>query len=702
MQGTVVSADGRGRPGVLVSDGATVTTTDSRGRFTLTPTRPHVFITRPAGWTCERWFVAADAVDPVFTLVPDRDVYPYRFVHVSDTHVSTTNGARIYPQPVELGSREAFGRFLAAVPERAPDVSSVIATGDLTDLGVDEEFEALRLALAGSPLPVHLVPGNHDHMAGELGVAVSRNDYLINTGDPAGYERNIGPRWYSFDLPGLHVVTVDWHTHELGLDDAVQNAWLLADLESIPPGTPWILLSHDQPWTSILDVAPRPPLATFSGHRHTSRVVRVGGTLHVNTPTPLFAGLDFSPPSYRVVTWDGEEISLRTQTVTPHAGGTATFSVPAPPASAERRPGVRWTHQLPGAGHRAAVRVHDGVLLAAVKHEDEPAGGLRALVPADGRLLWDLPLDSAVKSTPAVNGDTVIATEVIGDTVAVGLHDGGPRWRVPSPDPLRLFAWTAPCVAGDLVIVGDMSHLRALDAATGALVWERTDLSPYQTLVAHAAPVAAGDVVVVGAVPAPRLMGLDLLTGDTRWPDDQPRDAALMLGEAALGTPLYDDVSACLYVPATGTLTAVDAKTGQTRWAVPRSLPFNPATPLATADGIVVVDSGRGLVLLSREDGSELWCRELGHASALAMTSYRRTPHALFAEPSLLPAAGGDLLVAPGLDGYLHVVAAATGEPVAEIEVGSPVAAPVTIAGDLAYVVDVGGRITALDLARLR
>src|SRR5438094_3375805 len=38
---------------------------------------------------------------------------------------------------------------------------------------------------------------------------------------------------------------------------------------------------------SILDGLPRAPLATFSGHRHVSRVVEVDGTLHVNTPTPL-------------------------------------------------------------------------------------------------------------------------------------------------------------------------------------------------------------------------------------------------------------------------------------------------------------------------------------------------------------------------------------------------------------------------------
>lgn len=42
----------------------------------------------------------------------------------------------------------------------APDV--VIATGDLTDCGLAEEYEALRRILAPLEMPVKLIPGNHD------------------------------------------------------------------------------------------------------------------------------------------------------------------------------------------------------------------------------------------------------------------------------------------------------------------------------------------------------------------------------------------------------------------------------------------------------------------------------------------------------------------------------------------------------------
>lgn len=695
MRGRVVDSSGRPRAGVTVSDGVTVTRTALDGTFGIDVSGPFVFVTRPAGWTCMRWFVRAGEADAEFVLTPETEPFPYRFVHLSDTHLSAASSApRNYPRSVELGTGNAFTRFLTGLPDRVEDASAVIVTGDLTDLGLDDEFADLRSSVAASPLPVHLLPGNHDHMAGSITGLVSRNNYRIHDGDPTGYERNIGPRWYSFDLPGLHVVALDWLTHEIGLDHEAQDAWLRADLESLPVDRPWILLSHDQPWWSILSGLPRRPLATFSGHRHASRVVEVDGTLHVSTPTPLFAGLDFSPPSYRVVTWDGERITLQTRTVAGRGLERATFG----PAVSRRRqtaPPWRWRHQLPGGGHRAPVRVAADVVLAPIKIEDRPAGGVDALALSDGSLLWRTELGSSVKTTPAVQDEAVLVVEVSGDLVCLALLDGAQRWRVESPDPLRLFAFADPVVASGLVVVGDTSHLRAYDAVTGQLRWERTDLAPYQTIVAQAAPVVVGDTLVVGAWPSvATTIGLDLRTGSTRWP--QGADL-LRRNPTPLGTPLYDRSSDALYFATPDSLVRVDPASGVQVWSAGMRLPFNPATPVATPHGIATVDAGEGLILFDRDTGAVRWRSTVASSASLAMKSYTRTPHRLFAPPTLV----GGLLVAPGLDGFLHLVEAKTGRGVGSLDLGVPIAAPLVAADDLLLAVGVDGGVLAVEQSHL-
>jgi outer membrane protein assembly factor BamB len=114
----------------------------------------------------------------------------------------------------------------------------------------------------------------------------------------------------------------------------------------------------------------------------------------------------------------------------------------------------------------------------------------------------------------------------------------------------------------------------ALDAATGATVWEHAyaveplgdqDLS--QGPGPHATPLVTGSVVCAAGV-AGALHCLDLETGRLRWRRDLIRD----LG----GTPVFRGYS---------------------------------SSPLAWQDGVIVPvgGAGRGLVAFHRDDGRELW-----------------------------------------------------------------------------------------------
>lgn len=78
--------------------------------------------------------------------------------HVSDIHITA---GPLAAQPA-LGLHWALGRIRSLVPK--PDC--VVITGDLTDSGTSEEYAVLRPLLAkiaSTPVPLHLIAGNHDN-----------------------------------------------------------------------------------------------------------------------------------------------------------------------------------------------------------------------------------------------------------------------------------------------------------------------------------------------------------------------------------------------------------------------------------------------------------------------------------------------------------------------------------------------------------
>jgi Icc protein len=60
------------------------------------------------------------------------------------------------------GSRPALDAAVAAVLALRPLPDAVLVSGDLADAGATEEYARVRDSLAALPMPVHVLPGNHD------------------------------------------------------------------------------------------------------------------------------------------------------------------------------------------------------------------------------------------------------------------------------------------------------------------------------------------------------------------------------------------------------------------------------------------------------------------------------------------------------------------------------------------------------------
>ena len=228
----------KGLAGVVVSDGVDVAVTGADGAYRLTATGRNVFVVTPGDRRATSGWYRPTAPTIDFALAPSPAGNPWRFAHLSDTHV----------QP---GNVQRMRRALELAHTRRPDFA--IVTGDLNKdaLRVDEATARARMDLyaseaARAPMPIRSLPGNHDIFG------IERHLSLVAPTNPVYgktlYELTLGPRYYSFNRGRIHFILLD----TLGIDDLWyyglleddELSWLRKDLDHVAPGTTVVTAGH--------------------------------------------------------------------------------------------------------------------------------------------------------------------------------------------------------------------------------------------------------------------------------------------------------------------------------------------------------------------------------------------------------------------------------------------------------------------------
>lgn len=187
------------------------------------------------------------------------------------------------------------------LPQR-PDL--VIATGDLTDFGRPDEYRHLRELLAPLPMPLYLIPGNHDERAA-LRDAFPDHPYLR--------------QWQPF----VQYAIEDWPLRIVALDSVIPGqgggelceqrlAWLERTLAA-QPDKPTLVIMHHPPFITLIghmdklglrgsdglkNVIARHPQVerVLCGHVHRPIQARFAGTLASTCPSPAHqVALDLAP-----------------------------------------------------------------------------------------------------------------------------------------------------------------------------------------------------------------------------------------------------------------------------------------------------------------------------------------------------------------------------------------------------------------------
>lgn len=254
VYGTVTYSDGTPAAGVQVSDGFTVTLTDSNGKYSIEERNVYsqwVYYTIPADAMIETgenglpcFYKRLDRVQRQydFTLTRIPVEKKFRMLALGDPQVrESNNGIHRFNNETAPDIREYVSSKGGDMPTYA------VAMGDLVHNEWNLYPEVTEMLSAGNlSVPCFQVIGNHDH-------EFMSSDPIPDIRSQRKYEAAMGPVNYSFDRGDVHFLVLDNIVHE-GKNESTCTEelcprvmeWAKADLSHVPVSKMVVVLMHAQ------------------------------------------------------------------------------------------------------------------------------------------------------------------------------------------------------------------------------------------------------------------------------------------------------------------------------------------------------------------------------------------------------------------------------------------------------------------------
>lgn len=292
-----------GMPGVVVSNGREVVTTDGQGRYELPAfDNMTVFVTQPRGYqvpvdednVAQFYYNHLPEGSPALKYggiaptgaLPDKVNFPLSKSNLTQSpeqHCVLAADVQTYNQQEVRFARNGAFADLAARTDYAG--CGALFVGDLVgnDLSFFEQTRNLASMLNG---PARFLPGNHDIDFDSLD-----GEHEFDT-----YRAQFGPEYYSYDAGKAHVVALSnivytgpsRSDYVSGVSDR-QLEWLRQDIASVPKNQVIVLASHSPlleffysdthetyPLEEIYKILEGREVVSLAGHTHMSENLREG------------------------------------------------------------------------------------------------------------------------------------------------------------------------------------------------------------------------------------------------------------------------------------------------------------------------------------------------------------------------------------------------------------------------------------------
>ncbi len=472
---------------------------------------------------------------------------PFRFAFLSDTHIGSPNG----------GAEEDLRRTVADINQMT-DIAFVVITGDITELGTDEQIKLAKEILSALKVPYYIIPGNHDSGWSESG--------------GVSFGKIFGNDKFIFDFNGItflgcasgpYVRMSDGHIPR----DAV--VWLDKELKNIDPKKPIIFLNHypldkdlDNWYEAIDRLKQHNTLAVLCGHGHNNHALNFEGIPAVMGRSNLRAKAAYGGYNLVDVRTDSMIFSERTPgiiTKTPWTGVKLEFHQ-YDLSKQYARPSYLVNDSFPNV-HPKWIYASDANVISTPVVADglvifgNSLGRVDAVSLSNGKKQWSFQTGNAIYSSPAVSNNKLVLGSGDGSIYCLSADKGKLIWQFKTGAAVL----GCPLIDHNIVYIGGSDHhFRALSLETGKEIWNFDGLDgPVMST-----PVLYKNSIIFGAWDT-NLYELDATNGKMIWKWNNG-SAIRNFSPASCIPVIKDDV---IYVVAPDRyLTAIDFSTGKTLW----------------------------------------------------------------------------------------------------------------------------------------
>lgn len=471
---------------------------------------------------------------------------PLHFAWLSDTHVGSPTGA------------DDLRATIADINSQS-NLQFVIVSGDVTELGKDEEFELAKSIYDECKIPLYLTPGNHDCKWSESGATSfskfwSSDKFVFNAGSYTFLAMHEGP---VMKMGDGHFAPEDLR-------------WLKSTLNTLPKNQKLIFVTHyplDEQldnWYQAIDLLKKYNIqAVLVGHGHANNKMNFEGisaamgrsNLRAHEKVGGYTIVDIKDGKMTLTErnpGDGTKKPWHHITLEQHDFANATNKWPRPDYSLNKKyphVKVKWQFDAQWLAAASPAIANDCAIIG------DASGTVHALALKNGKPKWEFQTHGPVYSTADTSEGHIVFASCDGGIYSLDPKTGKQLWKYSTLHPIV----ASPRTANGKVFIGASDHkFRSLDLQTGKLLWEFPDLKFY----VEAKPLVQDDRVIFGAWDN-HLYALDINTGKQLWSWSSPRDW-INVSPAA-----YDPISAAgkLFVVAPDReITALDVTTGKQLW----------------------------------------------------------------------------------------------------------------------------------------